>query len=145
MNVECSRLNIFPAICQAYRCLWFYKLQHIMISLVAVLPFCLAGLAGLLEPVLAVSLTTGKMPAGFNLSFAILVLTTFVWAVPMTILWHRLYLLGPENLIRRRVWPLITRSLRLILNSMIFFGMGLVVAVIVTGGGLYLRVIIGSK
>lgn len=145
MSFDCTRLKILPSIRQAYGCLWYYKLQHIMISLTAALPFCLAGLSGLLDPVFSVTSTTENMPEGFNLSFAILVATSFIWAVPMIILWHRLYLLGPEHLIRRKAWPLITRTIKVIHHSMIFFGIGLVAAVAITGGVLYLRVLSGSK
>jgi len=85
------------------------------------------------------------MPDGFNLSFAILVGTTLLWAIPMTILWQRLYLLGPEHLIRRKVWPLITRSLKLINHSLIFFGLILVAGAAVAWGILYLRIFSGSE
>lgn len=140
MTIECSKLEILPSIRQAYSCLWYYKLQHVMISVIAALPFCLAGLWGLLDPVFSVTPATENMPAGFNLSFAILVLTTFIWAVPMIIMWHRLYLLGPEHLIRKKIWPLITRTLKVILHSLVFFGIGIVAAIVITGGALYLRV-----
>ncbi|PCI46990.1 MAG: hypothetical protein COB49_07760 [Alphaproteobacteria bacterium] len=116
-----------------------------MISILAVLPFCLAGFQGYFDPVLAVSPTTQSLPEGFNLSFAILVFTTFIWAVPVIILWHRLYLLGPEHLVRKKVWPLITRSLSVIHHSMVFFGIGLVMAIAITGGILYLRVMSESE
>lgn len=145
MKIECNKLEIMPSIRQAYRCLWHYKLQHVMISIIAALPFSLAGFLGFLEPVLSVFSTTENMPEGFNMSFAILVLTTFIWAIPVIILWHRLYLLGPEHLIRKKIWPLITRSLKVISHSLILFGMGLVAAVAITWGILYLRVISESE
>lgn len=137
---ECTELCIKSSIRQAYGCLWHYKFQHILISLAAALPFCLSGFFGALDPVFSVSPLAEKMPEGFNLSFIILVLTTFLWAIPMIILWHRLFLLGPEHLIRKKVWPLITRSLKVISHSLVFFGMGLVAAVAITWGILFLRV-----
>ena len=63
----------------------------------------------------------------------------------MIILWHRLYLLGPEHLIRKKVWPLITRSLRVISHSLVLFGMGLVAAVGITWGVIYLRLMSESE
>ncbi len=145
MNFECTELSINSSIRQAYGCLWHYKFQHVMISILAALPFCLAGFSGALDPVFSVTSTMVNMPEGFNLSFAILVLTTFIWAIPVIILWHRLYLLGPEHLIRKKVWPLITRTLKVISHSLIFFGMGLVAAVGITWGILYLRVMSDSE
>lgn len=145
MIIECTELCIFSSIRQAYGCLWHYKLQHIMISIAAALPFCLAGFFGALDPVFSVSSGAEQMPDGFNLSFALLVLTTFIWAVPVIILWHRLYLLGPEHLIRKKVWPLITRSLRVISHSLVLFGMGLVAAVGITWGVIYLRLMSESE
>lgn len=145
MNIECTKLCVFSSIRQAYGCLWHYKLQHIAISIVAALPFCLAGFFGALEPVLSVTSEMEHMPDGFNLSFAILVCVTFIWAIPVIILWHRLYLLGPEHLIRKKIWPLITRSLSVISHSLILFGMGLVAAVGITWGVLYLRVMSESE
>ncbi len=142
---SCSRLSVISSVRQAYSCLWHYKIQHVMISIVAVLPFFLAGLLGALDAVFSVTPGLQDMPEGFNLSFAILVLTTFFWAIPVIILWHRLYLLGPEHLIRKKIWPLITRSLRLISHSLIFFGMGLVAAVIITWGIFYLRMMSDGK
>jgi len=68
-----------------------------------------------------------------------LVSTTFIWAIPVIILWHRLYLLGPEHLLRKKFWPLLTRSLKVIHHSLVLFGIGLVAAVLMTGGVLYLR------
>lgn len=140
MQIECTKLCISSALKQAYSCLWHYKLQHIMIALLAAFPFCLVGLLGGLDPVFSVTTTDQPLPDGFNLSFALLVTTTFIWAFPVIILWHRLYLLGPEHLIRRKIWPLITRSLTIISHSLIFFGFGLIAAVAMTAGILYVRV-----
>lgn len=145
MNFACTELPVMTSVRQAYSCLWHYKFQHILISLVAVLPFCLAGLGGYLDPVMTVSSVTENLPDGFNLAFGLLVLTTFIWAFPVIILWHRLYLLGPEHLFRKKVWPLITRSLTVISHSLVFFGIGLVAAVGITWGLLYLRVKVGSE
>lgn len=116
-----------------------------MISLAAALPFCLAGFFGALDPVFSVSSVTEQMPEGFNLSFGILIMTTFIWSIPVTILWHRLYLLGPEHLIRKKIWPLITRSFYVISHSLVLFGMGLVASMGITWGVLYLRVISESE
>ncbi|PHZ84393.1 hypothetical protein [Paremcibacter congregatus] len=140
MQIECTKLCILSAVKQAYSCLWHYKLQHILIALVAALPFCLAGFLGGLDTVFSVTARDQPLPEGFNLSFTLLVLTTFIWAFPVIILWHRLYLLGPEHLIRRKIWPLITRSLNVISHSLIFFGFGLVTAVLMTAGIVYLRI-----
>jgi len=145
MIVECTKLCILSSLRQAYHCLWHYKLQHIMIAITAVLPFCLAGFLGLLAPVFSVSSPLKIMPDGFNLSFSILVLTTIIWAFPVTILWHRLYLLGPEHLIRRRIWPLITRSFTIISHSLILFGLGLMAAIATIWSIIYLRMITDSR
>lgn len=140
MTIECTKIKILPTVRQAYSCLWHYKLQHILISLVAVLPFCLAGFWGFLEPVFSVTTIAETMPDDFNQSFAILVMTTFIWAVPVIILWHRLYLLGPEHLFRKRAWPLITRSLKVISHSLVLLGMGMLATLTVIWGIFYLRI-----
>ncbi len=145
MNFECTELCIKSSIRQAYGCLWHYKFQHVMISIIAVLPFCLAGFSGTLDPVFSVFTVTEQMPEGFNLSFAMLVLTTLLWAIPVIILWHRLYLLGPEHLIRKKAWPLFTRSLKVISHSLVFLGLGLVATITITWGILYLRVMSESE
>ncbi len=145
MTINCTELCIRSSIRQAYGCLWHYKFQHILISIVAVLPFCLAGFSGVLDPVFLVSPGAEKMPEGFNSAFAVFILTTFIWAIPVTVLWHRLYLLGPEHLIRKKIWPLITRSLSVISHSLIFFGLGLIAAAVITWGVLYLRVMSNSE
>ncbi|MCF6195169.1 MAG: hypothetical protein L3J50_00590 [Emcibacter sp.] len=145
MTINCTELCIRSSIRQAYGCLWHYKFQHILISFVAVLPFCLAGFSGVLDPVFLVSPGAEKMPEGFNTAFALFILTIFIWAIPVTVLWHRLYLLGPEHLIRKKIWPLITRSLKVISHSLIFFGLGLVAAAVITWGVLYLRVMSNSE
>ncbi|PCJ39557.1 MAG: hypothetical protein COA81_10120 [Alphaproteobacteria bacterium] len=145
MTFDCTKLGIMSSIRQAYSCLWYYKFQHILISFVAVLPFCLAGFSGILDPVFLVSAGAEKIPEGFNSAFAVFILTTFIWAIPVTVLWHRLYLLGPEHLIRKKIWPLITRSLSVISHSLIFFGLGLSAAAGITWGVLYLRVMSNSE
>lgn len=141
MAIECTKLCVRSSVAQAYGCLWYYKFQHMMIAVLAALPFSLAGLMGWLDPVFSTSPDLNNMPEGFNLSFAILLLTTFIWAVPVIILWHRLYLLGPEHLIRKKIWPLITRSFNVISHSLIFIGLGLVMSVLFIWGMLHLRAI----
>ncbi len=145
MTINCTKLCIKSSIRQAYGCLWYYKFQHILISFAAVLPFCLAGFSGVLDPVFLVSPGAEKLPEDFNSAFAVFILTIFIWAIPVTVLWHRLYLLGPEHLIRKKIWPLITRSLNVISHSLIFFGLGLVAAAVITWGVLYLRVMSNSE
>ncbi|MCF8474689.1 MAG: hypothetical protein K9G26_08335 [Emcibacter sp.] len=140
MTFECTKLNIFSSLQQAYRCLWQYKTQHVMISLTAALPFCLAGFLGYLDPLLSLSHKEGTMPEGFNLAFIIFILTTFIWIIPVIILWHRLYLLGPEHLFRKKIWPLITRTLRVLAKSLIFLGIGFIAAATITAAILYLRI-----
>ncbi len=140
MIIECTELSVRDALRQSFNCLWHYKLQHTLISILAVLPICIAGWLGWLEPVISVTSVTDELPDGFNLSFAILVSSTFLWAFPVIILWHRLYLLGPEHLIRKKIWPLLTRTINIISHSLIFFGMGLLAAIGMTIGVLYLRI-----
>ncbi|VAV95557.1 hypothetical protein MNBD_ALPHA02-397 [hydrothermal vent metagenome] len=145
MTFDCTKLGIMSSIRQAYGCLWYYKFQHILISIIAVLPFCLAGFSGVLDPLFLVSAGAENMPDDFNSAFAVFILTVFIWAIPVTVLWHRLYLLGPEHLIRKKIWPLITRSLKVISHSLIFFGLGLVAAAVIAWGVLYLRVMNNSE
>jgi len=145
MAIECTKLNIFAAVRQAYSCLWHYKVQHILISVIAALPFCIAGLHGALLPVLSATSAVDTVPEGYNLSFAILVLSSFFWLMPCLILWHRLYLLGPEHLIRRKLWALISRTVYIISHSLIFIGMALIAATATTAAILYLRIRLGAS
>lgn len=139
MTIECTKLDITAAVKQTYGCLWHYKFQHILISVVAALPFCIAGMNGALSPVLSATSATLQVPEGYNLSFGILVLSTFFWLIPCIILWHRLYLLGPEHLIRRNLWALVSRTAYIISHSLVFIGMALIAATATTWGILYLR------
>jgi len=122
----------------AYSCLWHYKIQHLMISLFAALPFCIAGLSGILDPVYQAGPSTEAVQDEYHMALLVLILTTFVWAIPSLILWHRLFLLGPEHLIRKKFWPMLTRSFRLIFKILSLMGGLTVIFAIVFAGILYL-------
>ncbi|MFC7048251.1 hypothetical protein [Emcibacter nanhaiensis] len=129
--------SILTCIRDAYGCLWHFRFQHILISLFAFLPFCLAGFLGYLDAFLVSTNSQTEVPEGFYLSFIILMLTTFAWLVPSVILWHRLFLLGPEHLLRRKFWPLITRSFHFSLKILVFLGVLLVLLFLIGGAVLF--------
>ncbi|WP_417316759.1 hypothetical protein [Emcibacter sp.] len=118
--------SLITCILEAYGCLWHFRFQHILISLFAFLPFCLAGYLGYLEPVLTGPDSREGIPEGFQFSFFLLIATTFIWLVPSAILWHRLFLLGPEHFMRRKFWPLISRSFHFSIKILVFLGVILV-------------------
>lgn len=110
MKQDCTILCINTSLKDAYACLWHYKWNHLMISFIAFLPFTLVGLLGLFDPFFLPRASHEIVPEGYNLSFILYILTTYLWAIPCVILWHRLYLLGPQHLLRRKIWPILTRS-----------------------------------
>lgn len=128
MISNCTKLPLRATLREAYGRLWRYKLPHSLISLIALLPFTCAGLAGFLTPVFSTAASPDHVTEGFNLSLLILVLTVFVWAVPCIILWHRLFLLGPQHLVRRKILPIWSRSITLVIQMLILLGAGLLMA-----------------
>ncbi|WP_321395185.1 hypothetical protein [Emcibacter sp.] len=140
MTMETGTRNksLIACILDAYRCLWHFRLQHILVSLFAFLPFCLAGYLGYLDPLLTTGNSRTHVPEGFQLAFILMMITTFVWLVPSVILWHRLFLLGPEHLLRRRLWPLITRSFHFSIKILVFLGVLLIILFLLSSGVLML-------
>lgn len=133
MTKDCTPLCINTSLKDAYACLWHYKWNHIFISYVAFLPFTLLGLLGLFDPFFTPRSSLELVPEGYNLSFFLYILTTYLWAIPCVILWHRLYLLGPEHLLRRKIWPILTRSFVLMTKILILVGICALFAIILVG------------
>lgn len=123
MRFECSPICINTSLKEAYSFLWYYKWNHILISFLAFLPFTLIGLLGLFDPFFMPRASTELVPNGYNLSFILYIFSTYIWALPCVILWQRLYLLGPEHLLRRKIWPILTRSL--VIMSKVLFLIGI--------------------
>jgi len=125
-----SPLCINTSIKDAYRCLWRYKWNHLLISIIAFLPFTVVGLLGLFDPFFLPRASHELVPEGYNLSFILYILTTYFWALPCVILWHRLYLLGPEHLLRRKMWPILTRSFVILSKVLFLIGLCAMVALL---------------
>lgn len=123
MKQECKPLCLNTSITDSYKCLWHYKWNHLFISFVAFLPFVSLGLLGFFDPFFLPRSSHEMVPDGYNLSFGLYILTTYVWAIPCIILWHRLYLLGPEHLLRKKIWPILTRSF--VMMSKVLFLVGI--------------------
>ncbi|MCC3861642.1 hypothetical protein [Pseudemcibacter aquimaris] len=100
-----------------------------MISYLAFLPFTIIGLAGLFDPFFLPRPSTEMVPDGYNLSFILYILTTYLWAIPCMILWQRLYLIGPSGLIRKKIWPILTRSFVLITKVLFLIGLASMVTI----------------
>ena len=130
MKDDKSILCIATSLKDAYYCLWRYKWNHIFISLIAFLPFTLIGLLGLFDPFFLPRASDEIVPDGYNLSFILYIATTYLWAIPCVILWHRLYLLGPEHLLRRKIWPILTRSFVLISKVLFLVGVFAILAIL---------------
>lgn len=125
---NCSPLCINTSIKDAYSCLWRYKWNHLLISFIAFLPFTGVGLLGFFDPFFLPRSSHELVPDGYNLSFILYIFTTYFWAIPCVILWHRLYLLGPQHLLRRKIWPILTRSF--VILSKVLFLVGLCAMVV---------------
>lgn len=130
MSDDCAPLCINTSLRDAYKCLWHYKWNHLFIAYVAFLPFTILGLLGLLDPFFTPRSSTEIVPDGYNLSFLLFIASTYLWAIPSIILWHRLYLLGPEHLLRKKIWPILTRSFVLISKVLVLVGICVLVALI---------------
>ncbi|MBT5072944.1 MAG: hypothetical protein HOJ34_10240 [Kordiimonadaceae bacterium] len=128
-----SPLCINTSLKDSFSCLWHYKWNHLFISYVAFFPFTLFGLLGLFDPFFMPRSSLELVPEGYNLSFFLYILATYFWALPCIILWHRLYLLGPEHLLRRKIWPILTRSFVMMTKLLILVGICAFLAVILVG------------
>lgn len=124
MKQDCTILCVNTSLQDAYACLWRYKWNHIMISFIAFLPFTSVGLFGFFDLFFLPRPSHEIVPEGYNLSFILYILTTYFWAIPCIILWHRLYLLGPQHLIRRKIWPILTRSFVMMTKVLMLIGLG---------------------
>jgi len=130
MIKDCGPLCIKTSLKDSFACLWHYKWKHLFISYVAFLPFTVFGLLGLFDPFFLPRSSLELVPEGYNLSFFLYILTTYFWAIPCVILWHRLYLLGPEHLLRRKIWPILTRSFVMMSKLLILVGICAFLAII---------------
>ena len=130
MKFECSPIYIKSSLKDAYTCLWHFKWNHLFISYLAFLPFTFAGILGFLDAFFLPRLSTELVPEGYNVSFILFVVTTYLWAIPCFVLWNRLYLLGPGHFFKRRVWPILTRSIVLIFKVLMMIGIFVILAVI---------------
>ena len=119
---ENSKLCVNTSLTDAYKCLWHYKWNHILIAIIAFAPFTIIGLLGLFDPFFLPRSSHEMVPEGYNLSFFLYILSTYIWAMPCVILWHRLYLLGPDHLLRKKMWPILTRSFVMMTKVLILIG-----------------------
>jgi len=118
-----NKLSINNSLQDTYSCLWNYKWYHLIISLFAFLPFTLTGYLGFFDPFYLPRTSHEIVPAGYNLSLCYFILTTLLWTVPCLVFWYRLYLLGPENLLRWKIWPILTRSFIIVTNFLFLLGL----------------------
>jgi hypothetical protein len=123
---------------ESYGALWHYKWNHLLVSYFAFLPFTLIGLLGLFDPFFLPRVSTELVPNGYNISFGLYILSTYLWALPCIILWHRLYLLGPEHLMKRKIWPILTRSFVIMSKVLFLVGLAALVCILLVGVLLFL-------
>jgi len=138
MRFECSPICINTSLKEAYSFLWYYKWNHLFISVLAFLPFTLIGLLGLFDPFFMPRASTELVPDGYNISFMLYIFSTYIWAIPCVILWHRLYLLGPEHLLKKKIWPILTRSMVIISKVLFLIGIASLITIICVALLLYL-------
>lgn len=138
MDKEQTTLCINTSLKDAYTCLWHYKWNHLLISYVAFLPFTAIGLLGFFDPFFLPRSSLEMVPEGYNLSFILYIFSTYLWAIPCIILWHRLYLLGPEHLLRRKIWPILTRSFVMMSKVLLLIGIASLITVISVGALMFL-------
>jgi hypothetical protein len=138
MRFESSPICINTSLKEAYSFLWYYKWNHTFISVLAFLPFTLIGLSGLFDPFFMPRASTELVPDGYNISFMLYIFTTYIWAIPCVILWHRLYLLGPEHLLKKKIWPILTRSMVIISKVLFLIGIASLITITCVALLLYL-------
>ncbi|MDG1438605.1 MAG: hypothetical protein P8P98_06470, partial [Emcibacteraceae bacterium] len=138
MKFDCNPLCMNTSLKESYGALWHYKWNHLLISYLAFLPFTLVGLFGLLDPFFLPRASTELVPDGYNMSFGLYIATTYFWALPCFILWHRLYLLGPEHLMKRKIWPILTRSFVIMSKVLFLIGLASLICALLIGGLLFL-------
>lgn len=130
MKDEKTILCLVTSLKDAYSSLWRYKRNHILISFMAFLPFTVFGLLGFFDPFFLPRSSDELVPAGYNLSFILYIVTTYLWSIPCIILWYRLYMLGPEHLLRRKIWPILTRSYVLMSKVLFLIGVFAILAIL---------------
>ncbi|MAU40875.1 MAG: hypothetical protein CMF31_04560 [Kordiimonas sp.] len=112
----------FKAIREAYYCLLHCWQYHLLIAYLVTLPYTIAGLLGGLDPLMMPTTSLDAVPAGYYSALALMFLTVAIWPIPCVVLWQRLYLLGPSQMLRKRFWPLLTRTVQFVIVFLISFG-----------------------
>jgi hypothetical protein len=138
MDFDCNPLCMKTSLKESYGSLWHYKWNHFLVSYLAFLPFTLIGLLGLLDPFFEPRSSTELVPNGYNLSFILYIMTTYLWAIPCIILWHRLYLIGPGHLMKKKIWPILTRSIVMMTKVLFLVGIAAFICTLSVGVLLYL-------
>lgn len=130
-----QKLDILDLTLGAVQHVWSLKGPHALLALVTVAPYTLMGVSGLLDPFFTAA-TTKTIPEGYLTSAVLMFVWAILWNTPAALLWYRMFLVGPDQLLKLPLGALRDRILRM-LGAFLLFG------VMVAGAGLAGMVVIG--
>ncbi len=124
------KLDVLDLTLGAVQHLWSNRGPHCVLALVVVAPYALMGALGLLDPLFAAT-TAGAVPEGYLTSAALMLAWGVIWNTPAMVLWYRMFLLGPDQMLKLPPAEFFARGARLIGYSILFGLMLVAVAALV--------------
>lgn len=136
-------LDVFELTVGAVRHLWALRGPHSILAFIVVAPYALMGILGLLDPFYSTAVDDG-LPDGYMTSALLIMAWGLLWNTPVMVLWYRLFLVGPDQMLKLSADAMVKRVLRLIGYSLLFALMvggvallaGLALSVFTGGGAL---------
>lgn len=113
------KLDVLDLSVGAVRHLWSLRVAHAILAVVVVAPYALMGATGVLDPLYA-TLSSGEPRDGYLRSMLLMILWGAFWNTPGLVLWYRMFLVGPDRMLKIAPADFIARTIRLIGYSILF-------------------------
>lgn len=133
-------LDVLELTLGAVKQLWALRGPHSILALIVVLPYAIMGATGVLDPFYTLA-TADNLPEGYFTAASLMLAWAALWNTPAMVLWYRMFLLGPDQMLKLPAGAFLERALRLLgasaLFGLILGGVAVVVmliAAIATGG-----------
>jgi hypothetical protein len=133
-------LDVLELTLGAVKHLWSLRGPHSILALIVVLPYAVMGATGILDPFYTLA-TADNLPDGYFTAAGLMLAWAALWNTPAMVLWYRMFLLGPDHMLKLPAGAFLERALRLLgasaLFGLILGGVTVVVmliAAIATGG-----------
>lgn len=133
-------LDVLELALGAVKHLWSLRGPHSILALVVMLPYAIMGATGVLDPFYTLA-TAENLPEGYLTAAGLMLVWAALWNTPAMVLWYRMFLLGPDQMLKLPVGAFLKRTVRL-LGVSVLFGLMIaalslivmIVATIATGG-----------